>query len=411
MRSEVTGEPAARTARARILGALSRVTSSGRFIAEIDGLRAVAILSVVAFHVHNTFFPANPLPPSWGDGPRAYVSYAIHNGWFGVQLFFVISGFILALPFAERHLRGGERVDLRRYLWRRVTRLEPPYLISLAVLFATQIWFMHADVRTLLPHLAAHAGYVHNLVYGELGTPGYVAVNHVAWSLEIEVQFYLLAPLMCAVFTVPGPAWRRRAIVVAAIAGGIVLERVAWTPMLPLTIAGQLRWFLIGLLLADFYLTTWREAQRTARWDAIGGIVWFAGPIALTARPISLWVMPVIVFAGYAAAFRGRQLNRLFAHPWIAALGGMCYSIYLYHVWLIEAARRLVDRSPIGPLRYDALPASLVQLVVICGVVVLMCVPMYLLLEKPFMRRRPTSPRTRATPERRPQAWPAPQRP
>src|SRR5262245_56709348 len=88
---------------------LSRISSSGRFIPEIDGLRFIAITSVFLYHlacftVHKT-----------KDVPQDPVYLVTSHGNFGVQLFFVISGFILSLPFAERRLEGREGVPLGRY--------------------------------------------------------------------------------------------------------------------------------------------------------------------------------------------------------------------------------------------------------------------------------------------------------
>ena len=56
-------------------------------------------------------------------------------GFRGVELFFVISGFILGLPFAAHYLKGAAPVSLRKYYLRRLTRLEPPYIVALLVLF------------------------------------------------------------------------------------------------------------------------------------------------------------------------------------------------------------------------------------------------------------------------------------
>src|SRR5690606_13995932 len=128
-------------------------------------------------------------------GLTALAGNAISYGNYGVQLFFVISGFILALPFARHHLAGGRRVSIAGYFKRRALRLEPTYLINLAILHAAHVLIgaggVRADPGGLLPHLGVSAVYLHNMVYGESS-----AINGVAWSLEIEIQFYLLAPLL-----------------------------------------------------------------------------------------------------------------------------------------------------------------------------------------------------------------------
>jgi len=378
-----------RRLRTAILRALSRVTSSGRFIAEIDGLRFVAIVSVVGFHAHNIFFPANPPLPDVTSGLRSVISYLIHTGWFGVQLFFIISGFILAMPFAEQHLSNGPRVRLGRYFVRRLTRLEPPYLISLTVLVCLQLYFDGKDLRTLIPHFLAHATYLHGAFYGSIDSPGYVAINHVLWSLEIEIQFYVLAPFLCLVFALRGGRWPRRAVIVLGIVLGTLVTHYYGSPALMTTLAGHIRWFLIGFLLADVYLTEWRSApEKSGGWDIAGALAWASWPFLLASPRASEWLVPPVLLVAYLAAFRGRILNRFFANPWIAVVGGMCYTIYLYHIALIWWLRQFLTAYVFGPIQYDVLPASLLQWLAICVTVVLASIPLFLWFEKPFMRGR-----------------------
>jgi len=383
-----------RRLRAALLRALSRTTSSGLFIAEIDGLRFLAIFAVVAFHTHNAFFPAGPPVPHWGASLKHVVSYILHSGWFAVQLFFIITGFIVALPFARHHLSGGPPVPLGRYLLRRLTRISPPYLISLAALVGVQMYVNGRDLPSLLPHFAAHAVYLHNVIYGDINSPGFVAINHVLWTLEVQIQFYLLAPLLCLVFAIRGGRWVRRAVIVAGIVAATLVLHYWWSPMLTSTLAGQVRWFLIGFLLADVYLTEWRGAPgTTVAWDVAGVIAWLSWPFILPNPILSEWLMPAALLVAYMAAFRGRLLNRFFANPWIAVVGGMCFTIFMYHVTMIWSIRRFLSAYVTGEERYNQLPWSLLQLLAVCATVALVCVPLFLLFEKPFMRwkrvRRP----------------------
>ena len=83
---------------------LRRVTTTGRFVPEIDGLRFVAIMTVVAFHVLTYLRAQHPMFSA--PHTEGVIERAASTGYFGVELFFVISGFILALPFASHHLSG-----------------------------------------------------------------------------------------------------------------------------------------------------------------------------------------------------------------------------------------------------------------------------------------------------------------
>ena len=101
-------------------GSLRRVTTSGRYIPEIDGLRFIAIVPVIFYHMGMLSWLACGYctPLEYGGGR------IVNQLDRGVPLFFVISGLILGLPFANQHLLGGKRVRLGSYLWRRVTRLD-----------------------------------------------------------------------------------------------------------------------------------------------------------------------------------------------------------------------------------------------------------------------------------------------
>src|SRR2546430_13501195 len=111
------------------LDGFRRITTSGEVIPEIDGLRFIAIAAVILHHLG--LFVSTQRQADEG---------LLLLGQNGVELFFAISGFILAVPFAMHYLNAGKRVKLSRYFVRRFTRLEPPYLLSLLLLFAMRVW-------------------------------------------------------------------------------------------------------------------------------------------------------------------------------------------------------------------------------------------------------------------------------
>ena len=113
---------------------LSRITTSGNFIPEIDGLRFVAIVSVVLFHLFG--FIENKDESIYNNTYNFdFIANFLKNGNFGVQLFFVLSGFILGLPFAKHYLKDSNKVSIKSYFFRRISRLEPPYIIVMFLLF------------------------------------------------------------------------------------------------------------------------------------------------------------------------------------------------------------------------------------------------------------------------------------
>ena len=187
----------------RFLVHISRETSSGRFIPEMDGLRFAAVAMVILYHLNGYLTAKSPFyssaPPS-----SDWLAQAAMVGNRGVELFFVISGFILGLPFAAHYLKGAAPVNLRKYYLRRLTRLEPPYFVALLLLFIMGAVILGFPSASFYPHFAASLFYSHSLIYGTFSP-----AMGVAWSLEIEVQFYLLVPLLTLLFTIGNRMLRR----------------------------------------------------------------------------------------------------------------------------------------------------------------------------------------------------------
>ena len=133
-----------------ILLRLRRITSGATWIPEIDGLRFVAIFAVMLYHISGQTYSKSDIAWNIQDWDRPLLRM-LGNGSRGVQLFFVISGFILGRPFARQYLLGEKRVKLSSYYLRRLTRLEPPYLLNLLLLTIAIQLYTHA------PHTRAGA--------------------------------------------------------------------------------------------------------------------------------------------------------------------------------------------------------------------------------------------------------------
>jgi peptidoglycan/LPS O-acetylase OafA/YrhL len=332
----------------RLLGRLSRRTTSGRYIPEVDGLRFVSILLVVLFHVRSVLgsLGAGHAPGFHGHG---FFDGVLGQGQFGVELFFMISGFILALPFASHRLKGAPAPNVRRYYVRRLTRLEPPYLLALTACFILLPMVVPGASRVgLVPHYLAGSAYAHGLIFGNLNP-----VNPPTWSLEVEVQFYLLVPLLAMLFSAADPRVRRVRIVNVAIGGfaiGTFATRFFGFP--ELTLLSFFQYFLVGFLLADVYLTTWSSAPKQRRsWDVVSFLGWPAlFAIAAWDQPaVTALCFPATAGLVFWAAFRGPVTRAILTNRWVTTIGGMCYSIYLIHyplmVWLGRAVRPLLGGS------------------------------------------------------------------
>lgn len=358
---------------------LRRITSGSSWIPEIDGLRFIAIALVVLFHLnaqvsaksHVTFTTQD-----WYAGLFAFFG----RGDIGVRIFFVISGFILGRPFARHYLLGHSRPSLRSYYLRRLTRLEPPYLINIAVCAISIVLYAHLPVREVFPHFAASAVYLHRFFFPNGGV-----ISPVAWTLEIEVQFYLLVPLLTLIFLVRNRWLRRSALAAISIAIPVALDvfvfgRISGQSHFWATIGWLLQYFLAGMLLSDIYVTEMPSWRPSWIWDVVSGAAWYI--LLFTGHGPLYVVEPLLIALAFVGAFRGVLLHRLLTIEWLAILGGMCYSIYLWHFFIIalvfKASRHLL-------LTHDLLDDFLVQSVLILPCILAFSVAYFVLIERPCM--------------------------
>lgn len=314
-----------------------RVTTGSGYIPEIDGLRFIAIMAVLLNHIAGiTVDHSNIVYALHGIESGAYA--LLRQGRFGVQLFFVISGFILAMPFLRANLYGGRKVSLRHYFLRRLTRLEPPYILIIILYFFLLVALGQYEMGELWPHFLASLFYLHNIIYGE---PSWV--NGVAWSLEIEVQFYLLLPVLILLVGLAN-TWLRRSLLVT-----LIVSLVGWRSALgdTATIVRYLHFFLLGFLMADLYLAGFLKVKSIC-FDALllvsalgMGFYFFAQPF-----PVKKDLLVMALFAIlFTAAFRGRLTSSLLSSPYISVIGGMCYSIYLLHAQIIGFFVRFISKG------------------------------------------------------------------
>lgn len=232
----------------------------------------------------------------------------------------------------------------------------------------------HQPWRIILPHLAASACYLHYLIYHTGST-----INSVAWSLEIEVRFYILAPLLSLAFVVRSAGLRRMLLITAMIAAALV--QIA-TGISALTLAGQLQYFLAGLLLADMFLVSMPHWKHDWRWDLISLVGWPA-VFLLGGRLEGLW-LPFLALLLCMAALRGVFMYAAMRNPWIAVTGGMCYTVYLWHAPVLTFVDRLLAHIPFFvPANYGLLLA--LQVPVKVAAVALVCLPLFALVERPCM--------------------------
>jgi peptidoglycan/LPS O-acetylase OafA/YrhL len=346
----------------------------------VDGIRFVAIAGVVLFHIHHAMLDAGGGVVGEAPVDRA-LSFLLVHGCLGVELFFILSGFILALPFIEQFMAGGAPVRLGAYYLRRLTRLEPPYLACL-VLFFVAAAVLGDDIGhgSHLGQFLLRAVYGYGLVHNQ-----HSLLNGVTWSLEIEVQFYLLVPVLVQVFRLG--ACLRRCLLLALI---LVLSAAPFhETRLHFTVLNFLQFFLAGFLAADIFRHHLHDRQQVLRPMFDTAALGLAGVgLALAAYNGGVLLrgaLPVLGGCFVLAVFRGPVLNRLLTNKALCIIGGACYTIYLYHYPLISFLTRRIDAFWPGGFTAGRFVAHCVVVVPVVGAVALV---MFVFIERPCMDRQ-----------------------
>jgi peptidoglycan/LPS O-acetylase OafA/YrhL len=340
---------------------------------ELDGLRALAVLAVMLFHAN----------AHWASG-----------GFLGVDVFFVLSGFLITrLLLEERELTGA--VGLLRFYLRRVLRLFPALVaVSVAVAVYAKIWLPHDQAAQAIRDVFATATYHMNWTEALTKRPLFGLLDH-AWSLSIEEQFYVLWPLLLIGAYKLG---RIRGVFVAAVGGA------ALSAALRVGIIGSGGSFdqhtfarvyygldthadglLIGCALAAVTLL-WPDAARrlTGRVTSWAGVVALAamGVAAATIDLRSRWLyewgyvvfglVTAVVIADLYARGRTRGLLR---HEPLVFVGRISYGLYLWH-W----PTYLVLNG--GRIHWGFVPLTLLRLAVSFA----LALASFTLVERPFLR-------------------------
>lgn len=312
-----------------------RVTNTITFIPAIDGLRFIAIFSVVLFHTVKYITTKNTY--HYPNIDLLYIQHVFEKGRIGVPLFFVISGFILGIPFCKSKISNGPPVNLKKFFLRRLTRLEPPYILSLTILLIGSIYVARTlSFNEAIESYFASIFYIHWLVI-----PQHLPlINDVTWSLEIEVQFYLLMPVLAAMIYGRKLAPARYYIYIGLALSCIISNHLFVQDVR--TLFGFIQFFLAGMALADLYIRKQLILPKT-KLDNLITVVLFcliwARDFSLTPTSFGLFfwdcylAICIFLFCYYVLL---HQTLSVLSNKIITNIGGMCYSIYLIHYPIIS---------------------------------------------------------------------------
>jgi peptidoglycan/LPS O-acetylase OafA/YrhL len=274
--------------------------SRGRRVEVIDGLRGLASFAVCWYHLvfaNGAFLGAGILAVTMRNSAE--------NMWVGVEVFFVISGFVIPLALYRSNYSVSR---YGTFMLKRIVRLDPPYLVSVALCVA--LWYLSARLLShggapftlTLPPLLAHLGYVNAFL-------GYQWLNPVYWTLAIEFQYYLGIGLLFVALVSRQWPLRLAALAVMGVLAFLVPDGALVFHYLFVFILGMLTFqYFVGLLSLRAYLPSLGVA-------AIG--------CHLTLGPM---VTGVALATALIIAFVRRTV------PGLRYLGAISYSLYLVHV-------------------------------------------------------------------------------
>lgn len=373
----------------------STTATGSRRYQELDGLRALSVIAVFLFHI----VPA--APALFGRGwdpqfdlfgftvrpPLLVIEYVVHLN-VGVQIFFVLSGFLITSMFVRPHLEGHDAPDAANYMVRRATRIFPAYWLVLFV--AGVSWFGLGELDYSLPFgVWKHASLTY--LYFREGSPPGFPVNYgglsVSWSLAAEIAFYGFVPLWLLAIRSFGLRDRFRAALVGAsvcvpigIACVVIFAYAnAWSTHTMfgglITVFGAgLVSLGVGMMLAVLAAGARRDAVLAARLRRVGeasGRWWGLAALlylvmawppffyleATSGQQIwqrlmqsvvaGLLVAPMVLAPG--ASSRVHRILRVRPLVWI---GTVSYGVYLWHTIVIN--RVLEDHPIFGRGFFDA---------------------------------------------------------
>ncbi len=346
-----------------------------RHLDALTGIRGIAAWGVVLYHIRLSLAGLLPAP----------AIAALGKGYLAVDLFFILSGFVIWYNYAAR-LRDGGWYEARLFLWRRFARVWPLHGAILAA-FVVFAGLLLATGRDASGYPLAELP-LHMLLIQNWGLTGDLAWNHPAWSISTEFAAYLLFPLL--VFAARWerlPGWALLGLA-AGLAGALFLlfaltGRGTLGADIPQTGLWRcLAGFAMGMVLCLLW-QRWRAVSRAGVMAALAcaGIVAGAWTFSL---PETAWV-PAAFFTGLLALALDRgPVARLLGGKALTWLGEVSYSTYLAHFLLFIVYKiACVDAS---------LQLGWIDLAGFLALVLASSAALYYGLEKPAQRwlnRRP----------------------
>ena len=364
-------------------------------IPALDGLRAVAVIIVVLYHAW-LFVPGiEHIIPNW----QAH-QYPITYGRTGVQLFFVLSGFLLTLPYARWIFGLQSQPSPRMFYKRRILRVGPAYWVSLTLIFLAGSITL-ANVGNYLLHLL----YASNATFDTA-----MGFNVVYWTMSVEVQFYAVLPLLAWVLFKLAHRWSPARAAVIFLAGLVLIsvasDMIDHTHKLsfpyistlfigPFSLLFHIAVFGSGMLCALAYVYLKQIARlgefrpvlvrRLGTGSLIGGV---ALALLVVYKPgAHLHYEELLMGFAYAGILFGLLFGpplarRPFESRPMRFVGLISYSVYLWHVPIMNAI------DPLLPVTTSVFEMCLVRFLVGFALTIVVAYISFQLTERPFFAAR-----------------------
>lgn len=367
-----------------------------RYIASLTGLRGVAAFLVFLYH-YEVLHPGIRLDlavPWIGK----VLQFPLGFGFAGVDVFFVLSGFLLSLPFAMAAVRGSASPPVRPYFRRRFLRVFPAYYAQLLIILAVGGWFLSWE-RLDIPGLLAHL-----LMFFNIGWEPIRPLVGVWWTLPVEMGFYLMLPLL-APFMSPRK-WLP--VLLAGIAVSLAYRAWAGTHFGPQGSAsaflaasqlpGNLAEFLLGASAA--LIVQWGSLREWPRpsgrvldlmfafglllpavwlWNVVlaASAEYWLGHWSMVIAPL---VMGLPLSVAVLALYWGSRLGAaLLANRAVYFLGLISYSLYLWHFVVMQQLQVLLGARYTEMPHWVTFPLSATAVIAVASL-------SYYLVERPFYR-------------------------
>lgn len=364
----------------------------GAYVPALDGVRGLAIIMVMLAHFTSY---GGLRPVVFLD--RAYRSVVMLGGT-GVDLFFVLSGFLITgILLDSRHEAGY----FRNFYMRRVLRIFPLYYATLAGCFLILPLFRGGDeeLARLLSEQGWYWTYLANVRMALDGWPAFNSIGHF-WSLAVEEQFYMVWPL--AVFAVGGK--RLRILCVMVILGSLLARVAFWQagylPRINVMTVARMDALAAGAFLAVAArrpggLQAW--ARRARPVALVTGtilvllLVWSGGwvpqlPVYRTVgRSLLAGLFAAVLILAVAAPSDSR-LGRFFGSPILRFFGVYSYGLYVFHHFVIIFLGRAGLSVDLVPAIFGSrLPGQIMVITVAGSISAALAWVSYHSFEKPFL--------------------------